>query len=81
MGSNPTVVSMLKTFLELSQTEQETLIEKLQKQRDLSLVTYRRKKKGKGKTKRKKKEAPVEFSPELKKIFEGMSEAEKKLFV
>lgn len=70
-----------KTFLDLTEPEQELLIEDLQKQRDLSLVTYRKKKRKTSKRKKKKKEAPVEFSPELRKIFEEMSEAEKRLFV
>lgn len=83
-GSIPVVASMTitKIFLNLTETEQVLLIENLQKQRDLSLVTYRKKKRKKGSKKpKKKKEAPAEFSPELKKIFGTMSEAEKRLFV
>ena len=74
-------MTITKIFLNLSETEQVSLIEDLQKQRDLSLVTYRKKKKKTSQNKRKKKETPVEFSPELKKIFETMSEEEKRLFV
>ncbi len=74
-------MTLTRTFLDLTETEQVSLIENLQEQRDLSLVTYRKKKRKTSKKKKKKKEAPVEFSSELKKIFEGMSEAEKRLFV
>ena len=74
-------MTLIRTFLDLTEKEQVFLIEDLQKQRDLSLVTYRKKKRKTSKRPKKKKEAPVEFSPELKKIFEGMSEAEKRLFV